>query len=71
MLSKYLQFGPPLAKSLKNEYGSLELCIEVVDDLEQAVEHIHKYGSAHTDVIITEKSNFFDCGKSFAFSVVF
>ncbi|ERL91076.1 hypothetical protein D910_08418 [Dendroctonus ponderosae] len=53
-LSKCLQFGPPLAKSMKKEYGSLELCIEVVDNLDQAVEHIHKYGSSHTDAIITE-----------------
>lgn len=28
--------------------------MEVVDSMQQAVEHIHKYGSSHTDVIITE-----------------
>ncbi|KAF7286716.1 hypothetical protein GWI33_004340 [Rhynchophorus ferrugineus] len=53
-LLKYLQFGPPLAKSMKHEYSSMECCVEVVDNMDQAVEHIHKYGSSHTECIITE-----------------
>lgn len=28
--------------------------MEVVDSMQEAVDHIHKYGSSHTDVIITE-----------------
>lgn len=28
--------------------------MEVVDSMQDAVDHIHKYGSSHTDVIITE-----------------
>ncbi|XP_055378492.1 delta-1-pyrroline-5-carboxylate synthase [Condylostylus longicornis] len=53
-LSKKLTFGPPLAKKLKHEYGALECCIEAVGDLDEAIDHIHAYGSAHTDVIVTE-----------------
>lgn len=53
-LTQVLTFGPPTAKSMRHEYGSLELAIEVVKDLDSAIEHIHKFGSSHTDVIITE-----------------
>ncbi|XP_063826845.1 delta-1-pyrroline-5-carboxylate synthase isoform X4 [Ostrinia nubilalis] len=56
-LSSHLTFGPPPARSMKHEYGSLECCIEIVKDMDEAVEHIHKFGSSHTDVIITENDN--------------
>lgn len=39
---------------MKKEYGSLELCIEVVENMEEAIDHIHKYGSSHSEAIITE-----------------
>ncbi|XP_067647462.1 delta-1-pyrroline-5-carboxylate synthase isoform X2 [Eurosta solidaginis] len=53
-LSQKLTFGPPAAKSLRHEYGALECCIEIVKDIDEAIEHIHTYGSGHTDVIVTE-----------------
>ena len=52
--ASYLTFSPSEVKSLRTEYGDLELCIEVVDSVQEAIDHIHKYGSSHTDVIITE-----------------
>uniref|UniRef100_A0AAQ5XDF7 Delta-1-pyrroline-5-carboxylate synthase n=1 Tax=Amphiprion ocellaris TaxID=80972 RepID=A0AAQ5XDF7_AMPOC len=52
--ASYLTFSPSEAKSLRTEYGDLECCMEVVDSMQEAVDHIHKYGSSHTDVIITE-----------------
>ncbi|OAD52349.1 Delta-1-pyrroline-5-carboxylate synthase [Eufriesea mexicana] len=55
-LRKQLTFGPPAAKSMKTEYGALECSIEVVSDVDDAINHIHKYGSGHTDVIVTENS---------------
>ncbi|MBI9094263.1 MAG: glutamate-5-semialdehyde dehydrogenase [Sphaerochaeta sp.] len=36
------------------EYLALELNIRVVEDLDQALEHISLYGSKHTDAIISE-----------------
>lgn len=52
--ASYLTFSPSEAKSLRTEYSDLECCLEVVDSMQEAVDHIHKYGSSHTDVIITE-----------------
>jgi glutamate-5-semialdehyde dehydrogenase len=36
------------------EYGDLVLSVRVVDGLQAAIAHIHEYGSAHTEAIITE-----------------
>ena len=36
------------------EYLAPILAIKVVEDLDQAIDHIEKYGSHHTDVIVTE-----------------
>jgi glutamate-5-semialdehyde dehydrogenase len=38
----------------KAEYNDLVLSIRVVSSLESAVEHINRYGSHHTDAIITQ-----------------
>ncbi len=35
------------------EYLELILAVRVVDDIEQAIEHINRYGSRHTDAIVT------------------
>jgi len=56
-LRELLTFGPPAAKSMRIEYGALECTIEVVSDVDDAINHIHKYGSSHTDVIVTEQTN--------------
>ncbi|XP_067858044.1 delta-1-pyrroline-5-carboxylate synthase isoform X2 [Heptranchias perlo] len=52
--ASYLTFSPSEVKSLRTEYGDLECCIEVVDSVQDAIGHIHKYSSSHTDVIVTE-----------------
>jgi len=36
------------------EYGDMILAVKVVDGLEAAIAHIHEFGSAHTEAIITE-----------------
>jgi len=38
----------------KTEYNDLILSIKIVDSLDDAIEHINKYGSHHTDAIVTE-----------------
>lgn len=55
-LTGLLKFGPPPASSMKTEYSGLECTVEIVDDIDDAISHIHKYGSAHTDTIVTENS---------------
>jgi glutamate-5-semialdehyde dehydrogenase len=37
----------------RTEYLDLVLSIKVVDSLDEAVDHINRYGSRHTDVIVT------------------
>jgi glutamate-5-semialdehyde dehydrogenase len=39
------------------EYQDLILAVAVVDNVEQAVEHINRYGSKHSDGIITNDDN--------------
>ena len=36
------------------EYGDLTLALKLVPDLDAAIAHIHRYGSAHTESILTE-----------------
>lgn len=57
-LSVMLTFPPPPATSLRVEYGDLQCAIEVVDDVKDAIEHINKFSSNHTDSIVTENRSF-------------
>jgi len=38
-----------------SEYLDLIMNVRLVNSLDDAIDHIHKYGSAHTDAIVTEK----------------
>ncbi|XP_022982661.1 delta-1-pyrroline-5-carboxylate synthase-like isoform X2 [Cucurbita maxima] len=42
------------ASSFHHEYNSVTCTVEIVDDVFAAIDHIHKYGSSHTDCIITK-----------------
>ena len=45
---------PAIEKDWSTEYSDLILSVKIVDTLEQGLEHIHKYGSKHTECIVTE-----------------
>jgi glutamate-5-semialdehyde dehydrogenase len=36
------------------EYGDLKITIKVVSDMEEAIDHINRYGSRHTESILTQ-----------------
>ncbi|RKY59118.1 MAG: glutamate-5-semialdehyde dehydrogenase [Candidatus Latescibacterota bacterium] len=46
----------------RTEYLDLILSVRVVEDLDQAIEHINTYGSAHTDAIVTKS---YDAAQKF------
>lgn len=50
--------SPPIAEASEGdwaqEYSDLIISIKVVNDFDQAIAHIDKYGSKHTDAIISE-----------------
>ncbi len=39
------------------EYGDLILSVKVVDNIQEAIEHINKYNTGHSEAIITESLN--------------
>jgi gamma-glutamyl phosphate reductase len=46
------------ATEMKCEYGDLTCMVEIVDNLDEAIDWIHKYGSGHTETIVcAEDSN--------------
>jgi glutamate-5-semialdehyde dehydrogenase len=45
---------PAAEEDWSAEYLDLILAVRVVDDIEQAIEHIAQYGSNHTDAIVSE-----------------
>jgi delta-1-pyrroline-5-carboxylate synthetase len=45
------------AKELKFEYGDLTCMVEVVANVDEAIDWIHKFGSGHTESIVCAKDN--------------
>lgn len=50
------EVGVATAEDWDTEYLDLKLAVRVVDGLEEAIEHINRHGSGHSDAIITENS---------------
>jgi glutamate-5-semialdehyde dehydrogenase len=48
---------PATDEDWETEYGDLELSIKVVDSLSAAIDHVNRYGSKHTESIITEDAD--------------
>jgi len=45
---------PATDEDWRMEYQDMIVSVRVVEDAEEAIEHINRYGSHHTDVIVTE-----------------
>lgn len=52
-----INIKPATEKDWKTEYLDYKLSIKIVESLEHAISHINKYGSGHTDAIITSDAN--------------
>jgi len=51
--AKIIKVKPATEEDWSTEYLDYILSIKVVDGLDEAIEHINRYGSSHTDVIVT------------------
>jgi len=51
------------AKEMKCEYGDLTCMVEIVENMDEAIDWIHKYGSGHTEAIVCAKES--DAGEEF------
>ncbi|ACD82864.1 glutamate-5-semialdehyde dehydrogenase [Candidatus Methylacidiphilum infernorum] len=47
---------PAVEEDWATEYLDLILSVKIVKNLDEAIDHIHKYGSNHSDAIVTEES---------------
>ncbi|THD28324.1 Delta-1-pyrroline-5-carboxylate synthetase [Fasciola hepatica] len=53
-LGNNLGEGMEPAPSLSHEYGELQCTVDVVENFQEAIDFIARYGSAHTESIVTE-----------------
>ncbi len=51
---EYIDINPASEEDWNTEYLDKILSIKIVDNVNEAIEHIEKYGSGHSDSIITE-----------------
>lgn len=49
--------GQATEEDWANEFLDLKVAIKIVDSLEEAIEHIYKYGTKHSEAIISEDAN--------------
>ena len=47
------QVHPATEEDWSTEYGDLRLSVKIVDSIEEAMEHIAKYGTGHSECIVT------------------
>jgi glutamate-5-semialdehyde dehydrogenase len=45
---------PATEEDWETEYLDLKMAVKVVQDIDEAIDHIHRYGTKHTEAIITE-----------------
>lgn len=54
---KYVDCRPAIEEDYYTEYHDMILSIKIVDNVQEAVNHINKYGSGHSDAIVTADYN--------------
>jgi len=54
---KIISVAPATEQDWKTEYLDYKLSIKIVEDLDEAIDHINTYGSRHTDSIITKSQD--------------
>ena len=47
---------PATERDYTDEYLSLDMCVKFVSGIDEAIEHIARYGTGHTELIITENA---------------
>jgi delta l-pyrroline-5-carboxylate synthetase len=47
----------PPASSVRIEYSSLDVTLEIVKDMDEAIDHIHANGSGHTECIVAQDAS--------------
>jgi len=52
-----IEAHPASDENFHTEYGRLEINIALVDDLDSAIAHIDRFGTKHTEAIITEDAD--------------
>ncbi|KPU42579.1 gamma-glutamyl phosphate reductase [Oxobacter pfennigii] len=69
---KIIDIAPATEEDWKTEYLDYKLSVKITDNMDTAIDHINKYGSGHTDGIVTkdkEKAvyfmNYVDSGNVF------
>jgi glutamate-5-semialdehyde dehydrogenase len=55
--TKIIDVKPATEEDWKTEYLDMIVSIKVVGGLDAAIEHINKYGSGHTDAIVTKNTD--------------
>jgi glutamate-5-semialdehyde dehydrogenase len=53
-LLPHSQIVPATEEDWHTEYGDLKITVKVVSDMDEAVDHINRYGSRHTESILTQ-----------------
>jgi glutamate-5-semialdehyde dehydrogenase len=53
-LLPHRQIVPATEEDWHTEYGDLKITVKVVSDMEEAIDHINRYGSRHTESILTQ-----------------
>lgn len=60
------QVHPVTEEDWSTEYGDLRLSVKIVDSIEEAMEHIAKYGTGHSECIVT---NNYQAAQLFQYTV--